>query len=274
MQVNLNFHPVVNMRLLPGAIEYKKRLEAAGNKVRITVDDSQWLHDFLLPYQIEGASSAWIENEPGVDIIKPPIFASGPDKRSIKEIADQFFRSNINQFFVNTGFPSSSRGRFLQKLYSLRLRRQHGLFIYYVPMVSECDAPHKFDIHFWTMFFDFCEKKHIPAMSHTSLLPLNFHHLASKCTLVESSPHLMQIWEIACNLLMARLFVGGCSVLSELAMLLDVPCIIFPKSGNYGFPLERKANVQYVEQSKHGGVSWEEFQNAYFALEGMLVHEH
>lgn len=270
------FNPQIAMTILPAAIQYKRRLEQMGGvSVRIT-SNSHWLQQFLYPYQEDRRSSPHIKMFHEEELIGFPLetYQQTVPRITLKQAIATSFNVDVNMFFTNAGFPETSRGVFQERLYVSRLSRRHGFYVYYVPLFPEQESPDSYDVNFWSKFVRFFYDRSIATLTAESFLPNQSINLITTYSLVNMLPEEQRLWRIVTDLLLCKFFVGGRSILSELAMLLDVPCIILPSSYQDNFPLEIKHNVQYVKLNDYGGYLWEDFADAYRNLEGLFLLEH
>lgn len=254
------------MQLLPAAIEYKRR-QADPDDFIITV--SGYLESFLLPYQPGSQSSQWLRLSGSDKVLKFPVETCQPNK-PLRDLADTFYSAESRNFFARVGFPDNSRGKFQAALHKQRLQGERGFYVYYVPRFHETEV-NEHDYKFWHRWMDWMAEAKIPAMTHVKFLSAGMGAEAISKTMVETHH---QFWETVTDLLLCRLYVGGYNVISELAMLLNVPCVIFLPEETPRFPLEIKQNVQYATRSPQGRLDFEGFYKSFVCLERLLLPEH
>ncbi len=260
------FSPLEAMQILPAAIQYKQRLEKSGSHVRIT-SSNNYIHQFLAPYQPEMIASPYLKQELPETMVNFPLETSMPTG-PLKWLASNFYQANSSEFFNSTDFPNNSRGKFQKALYH---QTHNGSYIYYVPRFADCE-PDVIDRDFWETFLFKCRQLNIPLMTHVNWISVGLGKSATESSLVEFNQLNGFTWEIATALLLSRFYLGGYNIISELAMLLDVPCVILLTEETRKFPLERKPNVQYVT-STHSRFEYEDFISASKCLERMFLSE-
>lgn len=259
------------MQLLPAAIEYKYRNgEGSKASTRIVVDSS-WLESFLLPYQPHGRSSKWLRPQESESSLEFPLETCLP-RDCLRDLGDRFFRSNSRNFFTSVGFPENSRGVFQADLHHQRQHGQRGFHAYYVPNFPETELNQN-DHAFWLRLIDWAEIVKLPLLTHVKFYPSCVVFGSMTKTLVETNSQKAGSWEIVTDLLLSRFYIGGYNIISELAMLLNVPCIILLPAGDLKFPLETKWNVQYVSRTSQGYIDFESVQQSFICLERLLVPE-